>query len=527
MSAGIGAFLPERGGRGTASATHPAAGTVVFLALAALFPLGIVDWSASAIDLSNLALGSAVLLIASWRLTGALTFGRNELIRGFFYVFVYINFGVAAMAQVVTGRFPLDNRTYDDLTIMRGYIVVLVGIAGYEIGWYLHSRRKARPGPARARHRSLSFSPTRAVLMGVAGLGLVAYQVATYGLTTFFTSREQSTSVLFGQGTDPGAPAWAVTDKAGGVLTAFLSQGPVFLALFVILYCRRYRHWPVARSIAADALWRLFIGALLVANVVMNNPIGNGRFWSMLVLASFLSVYAPYSRPRIVRMFVAGALLVFLFVFASLDLFRNTTDSVVLDVSGPSDTLVTNGTYAMFQMELNGVEYLDREDHTYGRQLGGSLLGFVPRSVWEGKPIATGQLIDGPLPRSATAWTELETDFGPVGVLLFFMAYGYGSSALTRHAALAHPGPVHALIPMIAVYQIALLRGSFLPILGAGYQVAVLVVVVLALRRPDDDPCGRTDARRAPSTEDAVPARVGGSPAPAAGITGGTGSVRS
>lgn len=481
-------FLPQAG-RLTVSTSHVAAATGIFLTLAILAPLAIVDWESYAIDLSNLVLGASVLLIASWRLTGALTIGRDEMLRGFFYVFVYVNFGVAALAQAVTGRFPLDNRTYDDLTITRGYVVVLVGIVAYEIGWYLHSRRTTRPAPPRARFRSLMFSPTRAVLMGVVGLGVVAFQVATYGLTTFFVSRQETSSVLAGQGVDIGVPLYAVTNNTGGVLMATLSQGPVFIALFVILYCRRHGLWPAPRTIVADGLWRLLIAALLVANVVMNNPIGNGRLWSLLVVAALLSVYLPYRRPRTVKLFVAGALMVLLFLFTSLDLFRVTTDSVELDLSGPGETLVSDGTYAMFQMELNGIEYVAQNGNTGGRQLLGTLLVFVPRSVWVDKPIATGQVIDVLL-RSATAWTELETDFGPVGVLLFFVAYGYGSSALTRRGAVASPGALHAVIPMIAVYQIALLRGSFLPIVGIGYQVVALVVVVLALPHRGGDRSG-------------------------------------
>lgn len=504
-------FLPETG-RIAVSTSHVAAATAIFLTLAVLSPLGIVDWESNAIDLTSLSLGALVLLIASWRLTGALTFGRNEMVRGFFYVFVYINFGVAAMAQAVAGRFPLDNRSYDDLTIRHGYVIVLLGIAGYEIGWYLRSRRKARPGPAPARRRRVSFSPTRAVLLGVGGLCVVAYQVASFGLTTFFVSRQETSSTLAGQGVDPGVPLYAATNNTGGVLIAFVSQGPIFVALFVILYSRRYRRWPAPRTIVADGLWRLFIGALLVANVVMNNPVGNGRFWSLLVFASLLSIYLPYQRPRTVKLFVAGALMILLFLFTSLDLFRVTSDRVELDLSGPGESLVSDGTYAMFQMELNGVEYIAREGHTNGRQLLGSLLVFVPRAFWEDKPIATGQLIDVLL-RSATAWTELETDFGPVGVVLFFVAYGYGSAALTRSGALAQPGVVHALLPMLAVYQIALLRGSFLPIVGIGYQILALVVVVLALTRTGGDRLGRVAARVSPDPENAGPGRADGSPA--------------
>ncbi|NEE41547.1 hypothetical protein G3M53_91320, partial [Streptomyces sp. SID7982] len=49
------------------------------------------------------------------------------------------------------------------------------------------------------------------------------------------------------------------------------------------------------------------------------------------------------------------------------------------------DPLVTKD-YDQMVMFANTISWVDTRGHTYGRQLAGSGLFFVPRAVWSGKP---------------------------------------------------------------------------------------------------------------------------------------------
>jgi hypothetical protein len=451
--------------------------TVVLLVLAVGLPVYVVDWGSAAAPLPTMGLAYLVVLISSARLTRAIASGVDEMFRAFFYLFVYIFMGLSPLAQIAAGSFPMDNRAYSDETIRFGLLSVLLGIVCYEAGWFVMSRRGSRRPRARTQW---SFSPARCVVVAFVGLGVVIAQIVDNGLSSFFVSRAQTAALLADQDPSTGQVLYNLQDKAAGVLTTIASQTLVFVALFAILYCRRSGLWPRPVSLVTDMLWRLLIVALVVANLVMNNPIGNSRVWFCLVLAAFLSIYVPFHRPRAVRRLLVVALFVFVFLFASLDAFRTATTERGGLVTGPERTFVTNPTYAMFQMHLTGIEYVASNGHTGGRQLAGAVFSFVPRSVWTDKPTATGQLIDPPLLRSTTLWTELDVDFGTAGTAVGFVLFGAGSAWLTRRATTTSAGFVAAVLPLAAVFQIFVLRGSLLPAAGYVYQLtAVLLLVAL------------------------------------------------
>jgi hypothetical protein len=477
-------FLPPPGdtGRGGVSPTQGVLAVVVGLLLVVGVPVAFVDWSRYSGTPTTTLLCLALVAISAWRLTEAIALGRREVLRSMFYVFVYVFLAMPALAQTVSGRYPLDGLTYEAGTVTIGLVHLVLGVLAYEVGWALAGRRRS---PVVAPVPRFAFSPARSALLGLIGVAVTVVLVWQNGLASFFTSRQETTATLTGS-SDTIGPYYAVQDKTAGLVAIFLSQFLVFVALFAILYSRRHGLWP-RQDTLRDFGWRLLIGALVVANVVVNNPLGNGRWWFCLLAVAFVSIYLPLDRPHSQRLYVAGALLLLLFSFAFLDAFRYTGVTTTTEVTGPSRTLVENGTYAMFQMELNGVRYVEDHGHTGGQQLAGSAFGFVPRSVWPDKPVATGQLIDPRYLRAASAWTEAQVDFGTVGVVVFFVAYGAAGRELTRRSSGVRPGLLHAVLPIVAAFQILLLRGSLMPAVGSLDQFAVAFAAVTAVhpgRRP-------------------------------------------
>ncbi len=213
----------------------------------------------------------------------------------------------------------------------------------------------------------------------------------------------------------------------------------------------------------------------------MNNPMGNGRFWFSIVILAFVSIYLPYDRRNSQRFYVCCALAILFFSFASLDLFR--AQGGTLEVAGPGTTFIENGTYGMFQMELNSIRFVEDEGHTDGRQMLGYVFNFVPRKWWEDKPIPTGQVVDPPLARSTTAWSEFFVDFGVGGVVILFALYGAMSRLLSDRGRNLDPGLLHAALPILAVLQLTVLRGSLLPVMGVVYQI-LFVFACLLTRHP-------------------------------------------
>ncbi len=93
-------------------------------------------------------------------------------------------------------------------------------------------------------------------------------------------------------------------------------------------------------------------------------------------------------------------------------------------------------------MFANTISWVDTRGHTYGRQLAGSGLFFVPRAVWSGKPEDTGVRVGQWMGLrmtnlSAPLWTEFWVDLGATGMIGGMALIGYASARTDRRYALA------------------------------------------------------------------------------------------
>jgi hypothetical protein len=458
-------------------------GTQGFLLLALMAPLLLVQWQQSDVAPVNILLAALVLLISSVRLAQALGPANLRMLTVTFYVFVYCFLGLATLAQVATRTYPTDALRYEDALVTHSLAVILVGVLAYEVGSRLGE--VVAPGAARPKPRGepvVVFSRTRVVVLGTFGLLMVAYVVAQSGLAPFFESRDAAGSALVGA--PEGVKRYAVEDKTTNILRAAAVRVPVFISLYGMLIMIRNKQWQV-RTPIGDLFTRAFLMALIAGNLVVNNPLGNGRAWFGTLVVALLSVFISYWRPKGIRVLAAGALIVLLFAFTSLDAFRRTGPAQI-DTSGPGTALVSDASYSAFQTNLNGVAFVQNEGHTSGRQLLTAVFAFVPRSMWEGKGTDTGSLIDPRYNRSATFWTESYVDFGIPGVLVLFAAYGWGSVRLERRFAEGSAATA-AFVPLVAGLQIFFLRGSLLPVAGIFYPLAICFLFVLARQRAKEN----------------------------------------
>ena len=458
--------------RGIGARTSPMWFVGSALLLGGVVPVATVLWSDSSADGGNLLLGGGLVVLAACQLGWILGTARGEkFAAAMFWVFIYIFAALATLVQVGLGVYPLDNRTYPGDLVTAGLVHLWVGVIAYVVGgalWTSLSRKvDARKGGSRLPRQPLQFSQVKTIFIALVGLSAVVWKVWGYGVSAFFVSREQTTAILAG-GPRTVGPFYTVEDKTGGLIATFLTQYLVFVALFVILYSRHYRLWERTRS---QMLVSLFvIPPLIAANIIVNNPIGNGRWWSALILVGFVSIYFPYYRGTNIRIYVVGALVLLLFAFSSLDAFRFTEAGPAEASKSVTETLATDESYPVFQMHLNALEYIERHGYAGGEQLLGAVFGLVPRPLWEDKPIATGQIIDRYL-RSTSLWTEGYFDFGIPGIVMLFLLFGAAVAWLSNAAQRTTPGFLHATFPLLAVLQLFVLRGSLLPSLGTAYQL--------------------------------------------------------
>ncbi|WP_329217620.1 hypothetical protein [Streptomyces microflavus] len=428
---------------------------------------------------------------AGARLATMILSTRRRLLQGVFWMFVYIAMGVAPFAQVVIGQTPtpMVGPRQDLITAVA---MVLLGCAAYDLGALLASRRPLRrrtPSSRSAGGGPAVAHPVRLRLLVVLAFAASAFYVLKLGgPAVFFSSRQEITETVAASG---------VVTEGSNVGSAFIKgfgQVPALLAL--LLYTRRLATSYRARRTPSTVLVWVALGAL---NLVVNNPISNARYWFLTVLMAFVFTAMP-SSAAVYRTVLATGVVGALVVFPYADKFRYDDEGQrPAQSASVFEPLVTKD-YDQMVMFANTISWVDTRGHTYGRQLTGSALFFVPRAVWSGKPEDTGVRVGQWMGLrmtnlSAPLWTEFWVDFGATGMAGGMALIGYAAARTDRRYARAvtraGPGPGSVLAiaaPLIAGYTFILLRG---PLLQAAGKLAIAALCLLLISTFREQRAGR------------------------------------
>jgi hypothetical protein len=461
--------------------------TGTFLTLAVVLPVAFAGVRGSAFDDPALGMSMFVTVYSAAHLAALIREARDALIRLTFWLYVYLWLGLAASAQIVSNTFPIPFQSFGPELQAEAMAAAIVGMVAYDVG-SLVGRRSRFTSPLAATLDRLTFDPRRVWSLAFIGILYTLYATARDGLAVRFSSRETATNAVFrpavGQRVD------LIQNKAAHLIQIFLLWGPAFLALYLLIYL--YRSDRAGAEVPADSRWwftslraRRLIGALILANVLANNPQTNPRYrFGGLMIALAVAFWPTSSKSR----FRFGALALLgltIVVFPYAAVFRYNTRSV--NFNEPlSRQLATSPDYGMYQQQLNGFIYARTHGHTAGRQLAGAVFSPVPRIFWANKPIDTGNLIlrSDIINASADLWTEAQVDFGVAGVIVVLFAYGYVCRAFEdayRERDQRRATVIGAAVPLFAAFQVFLLRGSLQPAFGELAPIAV--VFLCCLRR--------------------------------------------
>ncbi|MFJ3925808.1 hypothetical protein [Streptomyces sp. NPDC090022] len=427
----------------------------------------------------------ALTMYAGARLSAMVLTSRRKLLQGSFWLFVYMAMGVAPLAQAVLGQVPTPVvGPRSDLTW--AVALVLLGCTAYDVGALLARHRPAgraggspkEPRPLMTHHRRLQL------LTLIAFLASTAFVVKLGGPAVFFSSRQEIIAGIQEAGVSNG------DGQAGQALLRGFGTVPALLALLL------YTRWLVTSTYARRKVSVLLTwGALAVLNLVVNNPVSNPRYWFLTVMFSLLFAVFPVSA-AMYRVALSMAVVVALLVFPFADRFRyDEKNYKPVETTSFLEPLALKD-YDQIGMFANTITYSESgPGHLYGRQLAGSVLFAVPRSVWPDKPKDTGVMVGQWMGTvntnlSSPIWAELWIDFGPLGMGAGLLVMGYASARVDRRYARratrrTPPGSlISVVVPLVAGYSFILLRG---PLLQASGRVAIaaLCLALVATYRTD------------------------------------------
>jgi hypothetical protein len=167
-------------------------------------------------------------------------------------------------------------------------------------------------------------------------------------------------------------------------------------------------------------------------------------------------------------------------IFPAITIFTHNHQQSFDDVSlaQVSDRLVDHYfsiNYDSWANIYTAIEIAGAHGVQWGHQLLGSLLFFVPSSVWSGKPLATGVFLGDYLIANYSMWfTNLSApliaegylDFGFVGVILYAGATALIVTVLNKVALHSSKWLSFPLAVYGAVFLMIVLRGSLMVALG-------------------------------------------------------------
>jgi len=168
---------------------------------------------------------------------------------------------------------------------------------------------------------------------------------------------------------------------------------------------------------------------LLILALVTCFPTGMPRFAAAAMYIPFMLLIFKYSRKKNVfsLIFIFGLLVVFPF----LNVFRTLSDDTDVK-SGLNLDMFLQGHFDSYQ---NFALIVSSGLITYGRQLLGVMLFWVPRSIWADKPIGSGAFAAEKMNFiwdnvAANYFAEGYINFGFLGVALFLVALAYVTAKL-------------------------------------------------------------------------------------------------
>lgn len=153
-----------------------------------------------------------------------------------------------------------------------------------------------------------------------------------------------------------------------------------------------------------------------------------GSIYICLIVNLFPCLRKKY---RFMLLMIVG--IVFLFPIMDLYRYRGISEvsfSEIINQIFSVKKYFNSGNYDAYQMLIVTTKFVEDYGATFGRQLFGSILFFVPRQIWSTKPVGSGSYMSTIMGLefdniSCPIIGEAYINFGVIGIILFALLFGY------------------------------------------------------------------------------------------------------
>lgn len=375
--------------------------------------------------------------------------------------FCLLFFFFAALVQYTNNDFPLTSYREDSVLIRTNLLLTL-----WTFGIFLGSRIKKRKSGRLEVFalREWNGYKTALLVLTALSIGNTIYRISSAGLINLLA--RSTSSVSYGS-----SSAMALL-----VSHCFQAVSGIASAIAALSY----------RKNKASG-WLLLINTICL--LLSYFPTSTARYTAAALYLGLLLVYSK--RLKTGRGFILLFLGAFMVILPFLNAFRHDSFLEVAIGAALQRTIRSipetwlEGDYDAYTMFTLIVDYVGRNGPTWGRQLMGVLLFWVPRAMWPNKPIGSGAFVSGSLGFSFTNLSaplpaEGMINFGVAGVFLFALVFGWFMTSAdnaywgTLDKEGNHVHRYDIIYPFICIMFFFMSRGDLLS--SFAYMVAYVAV---------------------------------------------------
>ena len=284
------------------------------------------------------------------------------------WIFLAFFFFIAPVLQYTQDAFPLTSANISNDLIFKVNLFLFLYTVFFTLGSNLIKKKSTQNNE---KEKQMILSPCLIIFLTVLCIIFTLNRVVSVGLINMF-SRGTSAYAFSNN-----SAANLITDKVIMSITYFSTiisihyylntNNKIFMIINIINIIIAYFPAGVSRSLTAG----IYIGIALT----------------------------QFPKFRKNHAFVYLFLSAFIFVFPILNVFRHTAiqDVNIIDYGIEIIENFSNewikGDYDAYQMLMQTVNYVKNNEPTYGHQLLGVILFFIPRNLWNDKPVGSGYFV--------------------------------------------------------------------------------------------------------------------------------------
>lgn len=314
--------------------------------------------------ISTFVINGAIIVKELFRPT-RLGYSLYEIVYIYFFIFMFFS----PLVQYLSDMFPWENASLiTNSIILKSNFMIFVFLIVYKIVYFMFKKRNYEKNYKVNKY----FNNLHLILNILYLLTIVVsmYIIALTGISNLFA---RSTNYLN-----------IVNQGFSLIIQNSFRAIPVFYVGINLMYYQKNKR--IYKKIP-------FLIGLLFA-LVINFPTATARFWAGSIYIGFLIILIrKLKNPYLFKIIIMLGLFV---VFPLLNIFRVNSFSNISDISisipNPADAFLV-GDYDSYSMLARAIIFAQKWNITYGRQLLGNLLFFIPRSYWLDKPIGSGVMI--------------------------------------------------------------------------------------------------------------------------------------